>query len=100
MKWAAPVLNWKSIQYVPAGSTSDGDIVRVFLQILLVVPGAVPGGGTALLKMRNIDASVDAVRRFVVVSPNTTLLPLASGGPFHIRMLPEVNGLVVPVKPV
>jgi hypothetical protein len=40
----------QSNQYVPAGSVVF--IETVFFQIFLVVPGVVPGGGTAELKMR------------------------------------------------
>ena len=78
-KWlTAPVtVDAQSSQYVPAGSVMP--TVTVFFQILRVVPGAVPGGGTEELKIRKSVESTEVARRLVVVSPNNTRSPGSPG---------------------
>jgi len=92
VKWAAPpvTVESQSNQYVPGCSVVP--MLTVFAQIFRVVPGAVPGGGATVLKMRNSVESTEEVRRFVVVFPNTTVLPASPGRPFQICSVYAVNG--------
>ncbi len=75
-------------------------MLRVFLQIVRVVPGAAPGGGATVLKMRKEFELVDDARRFVVVLPKITVAPASPGRPFQIRKVAAVNGEVTADPPV
>ena len=88
----AVMLVLQSSQYVPGGSVVL--MLRVFLQMRRVVPGADPGGGATVLKIRKNPVSTEPTRRFVVVSPKITVPP-AFGGPFQILSVAAVNGDVV-----
>ena len=75
-------------------------IVKVFLQIVRVVPGVDPGGGATVLKIRKKVEFTDDARRLVVVSPNITVAPTSPGRPFQIRSVAAVNGDVAADAPV
>lgn len=84
--------NWNSSQYVPAGS------VVPTLATVAMIGRVVPVGAVSVARYTPDHA--DDTNRFVVRSPNTTVLPTAPGVPFHICTRAVLNVLGDVADPV